>query len=157
MAMIPKPHQIAETALSRYPSTDEGFADLLGLPARSTLRLVAKIDEGFPYSVFDHFQRETGFPAATLAELIQVPVRTLHRRRAERRFSPEESDRLLRAARVVFLARRLFEGHMAEARQWLAEPEPALGGATPLAFSRTDVGAREVEALIGRLEHGVPS
>lgn len=157
MAMMPKPLQVAETALTRYPSADEGFGDLLGLPARSTLKLVATIDQGFPYRVFDHFQRETGFPAATLAELIQVPVRTLHRRRAERRFSPEESDRLLRAARVIFLARRLFEGSMAEARQWLGDPQPALQGATPLAFARTDVGAREVEALIGRLEHGVPS
>lgn len=157
MAMIPKPLHVAEAALSRYQAADEGFADLLGLPARSTIKLVAKIDDGFPYSVFDHFQRETGFPAVTLAELIQVPVRTLHRRRAERRFSPEESDRLLRAARIAFLARRLFEGNMAEARQWLADPQPALQGATPLAFARTDVGAREVEALIGRLEHGVPS
>ena len=155
--MLPKPLHVAETALSRYPSPDEDFADLLGLPARSTIKLVAKIDEGFSYTAFDHFQRETGFPAATLAELIQVPVRTLHRRRAERRFSPEESDRLLRAARVAFLARRLFEGNMAEARLWLADPQPALQGATPLAFARTDVGAREVEALIGRLEHGVPS
>ncbi|MSR01420.1 MAG: DUF2384 domain-containing protein [Gemmatimonadetes bacterium] len=155
--MIRKTLQVAETALSRYPSADEGFADLLGLSAQSTIKLVAAIDEGFSYSVFDHFQRETGFPATTLAELIQVPVRTLHRRRAERRFSPEESDRLLRAARVTFLARRLFEGNMAEARQWLADPQPALKGATPLAFARTDIGAREVEALIGRLEHGVPS
>ena len=155
--MPQKPRHVAETAFSRYPSADDGFAALLGLPTRSTLKLVATIDEGLPYGVFDCFQRETGFPAATLAELIQVPVRTLHRRRAERRFSAEESDRLLRAARVVFLARRLFDGEMAAARQWLSEAQPALHGATPLAFSRTDVGVREVEALIGRLEHGVPS
>jgi hypothetical protein len=41
------------------------------------------------------------------------------------------------------------------ARQWLRTPKGALGDATPLAFAATDVGAREVEDLIGRAEHGV--
>jgi len=33
----------------------------------------------------------------------------------------------------------------------------ALEGKTPLAYARTELGAREVEDLIGRLEHGVVS
>ena len=31
----------------------------------------------------------------------------------------------------------------------------ALGGATPLDFAKTEPGAREVENVLGRLEHGV--
>jgi uncharacterized protein (DUF2384 family) len=38
---------------------------------------------------------------------------------------------------------------------WLRSPNRALGGESPLALSKTEVGAREVENLIGRLEHGV--
>jgi putative toxin-antitoxin system antitoxin component (TIGR02293 family) len=44
---------------------------------------------------------------------------------------------------------------VAGAISWLAAPKKALGHETPLAYSRTELGAREVENLIGRLEHGV--
>jgi putative toxin-antitoxin system antitoxin component (TIGR02293 family) len=49
----------------------------------------------------------------------------------------------------------LFEGDVAGAVRWLASAKRALGGQAPLTYSRTEVGAREVENLIGRLEHGV--
>jgi uncharacterized protein (DUF2384 family) len=32
---------------------------------------------------------------------------------------------------------------------------PALGWRTPIDFAQTEPGAREVENLIGRIEHGV--
>ena len=34
-------------------------------------------------------------------------------------------------------------------------PQRALGGAIPLRLAETDVGTRAVEALLGRMEHGV--
>jgi uncharacterized protein (DUF2384 family) len=34
---------------------------------------------------------------------------------------------------------------------------PALGGATPNDYVKTDAGAQEIETLIGRIEHGVYS
>jgi uncharacterized protein (DUF2384 family) len=40
-------------------------------------------------------------------------------------------------------------------RRWMSQPKRALGGITPLRCCDTDVGAREVEALLGRIEHGV--
>lgn len=39
--------------------------------------------------------------------------------------------------------------------QWLQTPQPGLADQQPLAFARTEIGARAVEDLIGRLEHGV--
>lgn len=43
----------------------------------------------------------------------------------------------------------------AAARAWLSTPAPALANRTPVEVAATDVGAREVESLIDRLEHGV--
>jgi putative toxin-antitoxin system antitoxin component (TIGR02293 family) len=43
------------------------------------------------------------------------------------------------------------------ARQWLASPQLGLGGAIPLDYATTEVGAREVEDLLGRIEYGVYS
>ncbi len=39
--------------------------------------------------------------------------------------------------------------------RWLKRPNRALGGIAPIAALDTELGAREVENLIGRLEHGV--
>jgi putative toxin-antitoxin system antitoxin component (TIGR02293 family) len=44
-----------------------------------------------------------------------------------------------------------------DARRWLSSPQVGLGGAVPLAFAATEVGAREVEDLLGRIEFGVYS
>jgi putative toxin-antitoxin system antitoxin component (TIGR02293 family) len=68
---------------------------------------------------------------------------------------PDESERVDRIERVYRLAIELFEGDKAEAVKWLKEPNRGLANQPPLDFSRTEIGAREVENLIGRLEHGV--
>jgi putative toxin-antitoxin system antitoxin component (TIGR02293 family) len=75
----------------------------------------------------------------------------------EGRLQPDESDRLVRAARIFAQAVGLFEGDEEAARRWLTSPQPALGGSTPWDYAATEIGAREVENLIGRLEHGIPS
>ena len=101
------------------------------------------------------FQRSSGLSAAVIADLVRIPPRTLARRKSAGRLSPDESERLLRVSTLFAKAVALFEGDTGAARQWLASPKKALGGEVPLDFARTEVGAREVEALIGRLEHGV--
>ena len=58
-------------------------------------------------------------------------------------------------SRVFARAIELFEGDDRAARRWLSAPQRALGGAVPLTLAKTEVGAREVERLVGRLEHGV--
>ena len=133
------------------------YVALLGLRTYEPLALDRQVRKGLGYSTFSRFQRNTGLTAGSIAELIQIPTRTLTRRKAEGKFAPEESDRLVRAARVFGRTMELFEGDSTEAREWLAAPQPALGGRIPLEFARTEVGAGEVESLVGRLEHGIPS
>jgi putative toxin-antitoxin system antitoxin component (TIGR02293 family) len=65
-----------------------------------------------------------------------------------------ESDRLVRYARLFARASEALGGH-AGARSWLVEPARAFHGECPLDYADTEIGAREVEALLGRLEHGV--
>lgn len=61
----------------------------------------------------------------------------------------------MRYARLYWLSVGFFSGDQQTSRDWLARPARALGGRTPLEFAETEIGAREVEDLIGRLEHGV--
>lgn len=128
---------------------------LLGLRKTDALSLAAAVRSGFTYRALDRFARETDLPLSALGELIHIPSRTLVRRKTEGRLQPEESDRLLRASRIFGLAIDLFEGDRVAALQWLSTTHRALGDETPMELLQTDVGAREVENLIGRLEHGV--
>jgi putative toxin-antitoxin system antitoxin component (TIGR02293 family) len=87
--------------------------------------------------------------------VVGIPERTLARRRLAGRFAADESERLLRISAVFEKAVELFEGDVAGAVTWLTRPTKDLGHQTPLKYSRSELGAREVESLIGRLEHGV--
>lgn len=133
------------------------YVALLGLRTYDALALYRHLRKGLAYSAFTHFQRNTGLPAGAISRLIQIPTRTLTRRKSEGKLAPEESDRLVRAARVFGRTMELFEGDGSAARAWLTAPQSALGGLVPLELAGTDVGATEVEGLIGRLEHGIPS
>ncbi len=77
------------------------------------------------------------------------------RRRERGRLEPAESNRILRVSPLFPEAIKLFEGDGVAARRWMLQKQKALGEKTPLELLATELGAREVEALIGRLEHGV--
>ncbi len=133
------------------------YVALLGLRSYEPLALYRHVRRGLAYSSFVRFQRNTSLSAKAIAELIQIPTRTLTRRKSEGKLAPEESDRLVRASRIFGRAMELFEGDGQAARTWLTSAQPALGGLVALELASTDVGASEVESLIGRLEYGIPS
>jgi putative toxin-antitoxin system antitoxin component (TIGR02293 family) len=128
---------------------------LLGMPISSVSQLIDQIELGIQFDSLDKMASQTGLGVEELARLAGIAPRTLARRRTEGRFDPRESERLWRLTVLVEKGIELFEGSIPDAMTWLQEPQKALGGAVPLAFARTEPGAREVENLIGRLEHGV--
>src|ERR1700722_3275934 len=128
--------------------------DLLGLKATSPVAIAGILDSGVSFRTLAGFQKATGYPWETIADLVRIPPRTLQRRKLKGRLQPDESERLYRVASVFAHAVQLFDGDTVAAKRWLQTPRPALAGQTPLELTRTEVGAREVENLIGRLEHG---
>lgn len=127
----------------------------LGLTETRTDVLVDQIERGLPFRALESLADESSLSVGTIASVLGIPERTLARRKAAGTLAPDESGRLLRVATVFEKAVGLFEGDVAGAVTWLTSPKSALGHETPLDFSRTELGAREVENLIGRLEHGV--
>jgi putative toxin-antitoxin system antitoxin component (TIGR02293 family) len=132
-----------------------GYLAFLGLRAEVTHALLREINRGIDYAAFEQLRAYLELSAQELGEAVLLSPRTLTRRKKEGRLTPEESDRLVRVSRIFALALDLFEGDYDAARNWLGRKQVGLGGAIPLDLMRSDVGAREVEALIGRLEHGV--
>jgi putative toxin-antitoxin system antitoxin component (TIGR02293 family) len=127
----------------------------LGLYAGGSRSLLESINAGFPYKSVINLQKMSGLPLTGIGKVIRVPARTLARRKAQGRLKPAESERLLRLALVLEKATHLHGGDIAAATRWLTSPCRGLGYETPIKMTKTEFGAREVEDLIGRLEHGV--
>ena len=92
-----------------------------------------------------------------LAELLQVSPRTLNRKLTNGRLDSRVTDRALRLLWLFLRVRLLYSGDDEAASRWLRTEKPALQNLTPYALMKTEVGAGLVEALVGRLEQGIPS
>ena len=124
----------------------------------SPVEMIPRILDGLPVVEFDTLRELLDISDLQLGQMVGVSVPTLYRRRqTNSRLDKEASDHIMRYVRLLGLAVKFFDGDMPAARRWLSRPAPALGGLKPLDAARTEVGARAVEQLIGRLEHSVYS
>jgi putative toxin-antitoxin system antitoxin component (TIGR02293 family) len=125
-------------------------------PGPSPGKLVEALRAGLPIRELEALQASLAVPMEKLGLMLGISKATLHRRKASGRLDPAESDRVVRFARLMGKAVGVLESEGA-ARTWLNTPQIGLGGAIPLAYAESEVGAREVENLLGRLEFGVYS
>ena len=88
-------------------------------------------------------------------DAVIIPQRTLQHRRSRReKLTVEESDRVLRAIRVVSLAESVY-GSRERALAWLRKPHARLDGRPPLSLLKTDTGSRIVEELLVQVDEGM--
>ena len=127
----------------------------LGLKVSRTDQLIDQVQRGLSFKALVCLEAISGMTASEIASIIGIPARTLARRRLAGKLAPDESERLLRIAAVFEKAVGLFEGDVPAALAWLRAPKKALGQHSPWTYARSELGAREVLDLIGRLEYGV--
>jgi len=118
--------------------------------------LIAMVRAGLPVSELDALQKTLDVPIDKLAPKLGMSKATLHRRKLAGRLEPDESDRVVRFARLMGKAVEVFESEDS-ARAWMSSPQFGLGGETPLDYATTELGAREVQNLIGRIDQSVYS
>ena len=119
-------------------------------------RQIKALRAGLPVRELDDLQSNLDLPMDKLAPMLGISKATLHRRKNAGRLDASESDRVVRFARLLGRAAAVMES-LENGRHWLASPQVGLGGAIPLEYADTEVGAREVEDLLGRIEYGVYS
>ena len=119
-----------------------------------TLPLVDRLRAGLPMAEFASLRVLLEIPEEALGRLVGMSPATLHRRKQSGRLETSESERVVRFARLFGLAMEVIESE-AGAREWLKAPNPATAGEAPLSYADTEFGAREVEYVLGRLDHGV--
>ncbi|HXT12305.1 MAG TPA: antitoxin Xre/MbcA/ParS toxin-binding domain-containing protein [Candidatus Angelobacter sp.] len=121
--------------------------------------IIGQIRAGLSILELEHLQAGLEVSNDTLAPMLGISRATIHRIKGkgrEKRLDPAVSDRVVRFARLMGKAIDVF-GSRDDARKWLSSPQFGLGGAVPFDYATTELGAREVEDLLGRIEHGVYS
>lgn len=131
----------------------EGRQDSALFTPASQLKLVKA---GLPVGEVEKLRANLDLPMDRLSPLLGISKATWHRRQSTGRLDTAESDRVARFARLLGRAANVMES-LERGRQWLNSPQTGLGGEIPLTYAETEMGAREVEDLLGRIEFGVYS
>lgn len=126
------------------------------MKATHPTELVRRIQKGLPFSELKALRKQLDLPLDELASKLSISRATLHRRKGGGRLSTEESDKVVRFSRLLEHAANVF-GDVEKGRAWLKFPQHGLGGAVPLDYAKTEVGAREVDNLLGRIDYDVYS
>ena len=130
-----------------------GGAAALGRTLATEDDLRSAIREGFPNEVVGSVMDSAGLTLKELSRSLNLSPRSLQRRGHQGHLARHESDRIYRLARTVALAKHYIGGKDSAAR-WLRRPNRALGGSAPLDLMDTELGARTVENVLGRIAYG---
>ena len=130
-----------------------GGRNMLGAEVASAADLARVVSRRIPLRALAHVQRRGLFTDGEIQRFI-IPARTRRHREAKKeRLTVEESDRLVRMARVQALAEDVF-GDPERANRWLREPLGELSSTAPLDWARTEAGARLVEEILAKIDWG---
>jgi putative toxin-antitoxin system antitoxin component (TIGR02293 family) len=133
---------MSERAFATYPLEDD-------------LAMARLVSAGLPVTAIRKLGAALGLRPVKVAPLVNINEKTLERRlQSGARLKPAESERVARLMRIIALATVVLESED-HAREWLRRPLKVLAGKSPLDLTSTEPGAREVEHVLGRLEHGV--
>lgn len=113
-----------------------------------------RVRAGLPYAALEALMAAFALDRREVEAALELPSRTMIRRKKEARLRKDESDRLVRLANVAAKATDVL-GEREKAARWLHRQNRALGSRTPLSLLDTELGARQVEAVLTRIEHGV--
>ena len=134
-----------------------GGRKVLGKAVRKPDDLARLVRNGLPAISVTILAKQLRLGNSVLGQKLGIPQRTLTRRLSHAsRLTPAESDRTVRIARVYANAVEML-GEQEKAIAWLGTANRALGGDRPLDVLDTDVGARMVEDILGRIAYGVYS
>jgi putative toxin-antitoxin system antitoxin component (TIGR02293 family) len=146
--------RVAEAVGDAQPELVARVQAMLGVArVRTDQDLVELVEARLATSALDGLRR-AGLTDEELWTLI-VPRRTLtHRRARGEALTRDESDRVVRVARIAVLAEHVF-GERDRAWRWLRAGKRHLQGRSPLDWLVTEAGARLVEEQLYRIDEGM--
>lgn len=135
-------------------SAPDGVQLFLRLRPTKANELRDAVRRGLPFSTMETLSDQLELSPQQCREVLAIPARTVARRKENKQLNPQESDRLYRVARAASQAVEVL-GSLDKARLWLKTPNRALSCEPPLDLLDTEIGARQVEEVLLRLNYGI--
>lgn len=111
--------------------------------------------EGLPAGALDNLAGQMKLSRTAVAKALGISGRTMSRRvHSQARMSAGESDRVVRMARLLAMARETM-GTEDKASAWMMTPNRTMGGDRPIDRLDTDAGSQSVETVLGRIAYGM--
>jgi putative toxin-antitoxin system antitoxin component (TIGR02293 family) len=134
-------------------ATSPNLDEYIGVYPQSDFELAEIVEKGLPTDSVARL-KEKGLTFSEIAEIVIAPRTLKHRNVRGELLSREETDRIVRVARIVGLAEQIF-GDREKSFGWLRLPDERLHGRTPLSMLRTESGGRLIEDLLWQIDEGV--
>jgi len=123
----------------------------------SAIELSDQVEQGFPFTAYLDFQRETGFSRTDMAGFLGVSPHYFNNKTKTDKLTKHASERLIKLNEVWVFGMACFNGNKVDFNQWLQMPLAPLHGRTPLQLMTNFIGMEEVKQLLGRIQYGVYS
>ena len=138
---------------SHIRNLNDYFKYWLGTAAETEQKIMHLVEVGLPTAVISHLV-ERGLTRREVFDTI-IPLRTFkHRRSRHQPLSREESERAVRAARILARAQAVM-GDEKAALDWLREPKVRFEGRAPMQMLATEPGGRLVEQMLIQIDEGM--
>ena len=131
------------------------FEQYIGGSPNSALDMAEIAEKGLPTDSISYL-REKGLTFSEVSEIVISPRTLKHRKARGEQLSVEETDRMLRVARIILLADQVFGNHE-KALTWLRQVDERINDRIPLSMLHTESGGRLVENLLWQIDEGVYS
>lgn len=129
------------------------MGDWLGQTAQTELEWAQAVRRRLPTEIITTLLAH-GLTKDEFHEIV-IPLRTFkHRRSRVESLSVDESDKAVRAARVLARAEDVF-ANREKALSWMRKPKKRFGGETPMQMLQTEAGARLVEQMLIQIDEGM--
>lgn len=136
-------------------ATNPNIAEYIGITPKSDFDLAKIVEHGLPPDSLA-LLREHGLTFTEVSEIVISPRTLKHRRARGEHLSHEETDRVVRVARIVGLAEEIF-GDRDKALLWLRSPDESIDDRSPLSMLHTESGGRLVENMLWQIDEAVYS
>lgn len=134
-------------------AANPGVLSLVGLKAASDLELALLPEKGLPLTAVRSL-KDQGLTFTEISDIVISPRTLKHRKSRKEKLSSVETDRVLRVARIIDLADRVF-GSRSKALLWLRSADDRLENRTPMQILANESGGRLVESMLWQIDEGI--
>lgn len=125
----------------------------VSLKAASDLELALLPEKGLPLTAVQAL-KDQGLTFTEISNIVISPRTLKHRKARKEKLSSVETDKVLRVARILGLADRVF-GSRVKALLWLRSLDDRLDHRTPMQMLANESGGRLVESMLWQIDEGI--